>query len=116
MRQALAMYFTLLGHRARFAPDLASALQAAAEGRFNALLCDLRLPDGDGGEFLRQLEQAGRRPPVAVAMSAWDGSEALAKSQAAGFQGHLVKPFAPEQLERALAQAPIGVRAKQPSR
>jgi CheY-like chemotaxis protein len=70
MRQALEAFFQLLGHRARFVSDVASALQAAAEERFEFLLADIRLPDGDGWELLRQLDQAGRRPPAAVAMSA----------------------------------------------
>ena len=115
MRESLEVYLTLLGHRAHLATDLASALQVASEERFDALLCDLRLPDGDGCRLLRQLDQTGHRPPAVVSMSLSDGPEAAALSQAAGFQGHLVKPFTPQQLEKALAQAASAVRGQQPS-
>jgi two-component system, OmpR family, torCAD operon response regulator TorR len=52
-RESLEAYFSLLGHRARLAADAASALEAARDAQFDALLCDLRLPDGDGCELLR---------------------------------------------------------------
>ena len=61
LRESLAVYFSLLGHRAHFAPDVGSALQVAAQERFDALLCNLQLPDGDGCELLRQLDRTGRR-------------------------------------------------------
>jgi two-component system, NtrC family, response regulator PilR len=47
---------------------------SAADSRFDLLLSDLRLPDGNGWDLLRRLEEAGWRPTHAIAISGW-GSE-----------------------------------------
>ena len=106
-RSSLEAFFELLGHRGRFVADVASALRAASEESFDVLLSDVGLPDGDGWELLRQLEQNGRRPPYAVAMSGFCLAEHAAKSKAAGFALHLNKPFPPENLEKALHDAEV---------
>ena len=98
----LTSFFSLLGHQARFVETVASALQAAAEESFDVLLSDLGLPDGNGWDLLRRLEEIGRRPPYAIAMSGYCLGEDIAKSKTAGFVLHLVKPFPPEDLEKAL--------------
>jgi CheY-like chemotaxis protein len=102
MRTGLAVLFKFLGCRARFAVDLASARLAAREERFDVLLSDINLPDGDGWDLLRELAAAGRRPPAAIAMSGFGSHNDLARSRAAGFDTHLVKPFAPEELTAIL--------------
>ena len=44
------------------AADVKQALEMAAAGsRFDLLLSDLRLPDGNGWDLLRRLEEAGWR-------------------------------------------------------
>ena len=95
--------FRLLGHQVCFVDDVASALRAAGEGSFDVLLSDIGLPDGSGWDLLQRLEDAGRRPPHAIAMSGYGLSDDFARSKEAGFALHLVKPFAPEDLEKALA-------------
>ena len=48
-RRGLEMFLQLLGHQTKLAADLKEALQMAAAGsRFDLLLSDLRLPDGNG--------------------------------------------------------------------
>ena len=54
IRQAIGMLFRLLGYHARFAENARAALATAAGERFDVLLTDLRLPDGDGWELLRK--------------------------------------------------------------
>ena len=87
------------------AGDAAAALRVADEEPFDVLLSDLALPDGDGWELLGRLEQTGRRPRYAIAMSGRYGIAGFARSQAAGFAVHLVKPFPPANLARALEAA-----------
>lgn len=102
-RLGLEVFLRTLGHRARFAEDVRTALEAASTaGNFDLLLSDISLPDGDGWDLLRQLESSGRRPPHAVAMSGFGSGADLEKSRAAGFAAHLIKPFPPEELEDAL--------------
>ena len=106
LRAALGAFFEVLGHRARFVGDVASALRAADEEPFDVLLSDIGLPDGDGWSLLRQLEEAGRRPPLAIAMSGFGLDECVMRSKEAGFALHLTKPFAPENLIKALDTVP----------
>ena len=106
LRAALQSFFRLLGYRARFAEDVASALRAAGEESFDVLLSDIGLPDGTGWDLLRSLAETGRRPPYAIAMSGFGMEEDLAQSKAAGFAVHLVKPVSPEALLEALDAAP----------
>ena len=102
---ALKAFFHALGYRARFVGDVSAALRAAEEEPFNVLLSDIALPDGNGWDLLRQLNDAGRQPMLAIAMSGFGSAEDLARSKAAGFALHLVKPFVPENLVKALATA-----------
>ena len=102
-RRALEMFLQLLGHQTKLAADIKEALEMAAAGsRFDLLLSDLRLPDGNGWDLLRRLEGAGWRPKHAIAISGWGSETDLAKSKSAGFQAHLIKPLAPEALKIAL--------------
>ncbi len=79
-----------------------------AEGRFvlehrhvDALVADLSLGDGTAPELLAMLP-AAQRPRVALVLSGFDGIEDIERTRAAGFDGHLVKPTAIEQLREAI--------------
>ena len=110
-RQGLDVFLKMLGHRARFAEDVETALAAATNGeKFDLLLSDISLPDGNGWDLLRRLDESGHRPPHAVAMSGFGSGADTEKSRAAGFETHLVKPFPPEELEHAL-QAVVSRRS-----
>ena len=103
MSAALKTFFDILGHRARFAVNVASALRVASEEAFDVLLTDIGLPDGNGWDLRRQLVEAGRCPPRSIAMSGFGLREHVTRSEAAGFAHHLVKPFDPERLIAALS-------------
>ena len=100
-----------LGHQARTVGDVASAMHVAEEEPFDVLLSDIALPDGDGWELLGRLVQTGHRPPYAIAMSGLYGLSGRIRSLEAGFAVHLVKPFAPENLAKALEAAGHAVTA-----
>ena len=68
------------------------------------ILSDISLPDGDGWDLLARLDARGRRPAHAFAMSGLGGAADQARSREAGFELHLIKPFAPEELENALCR------------
>jgi CheY-like chemotaxis protein len=118
MRTGLTVLFKLLGCQARFAVDVASARAAAKEERFDVLLSDINLPDGDGWALVRELREIARRPGIAVAMSGFGGDRDISESKEAGFDVHLVKPFAPEELTKILqsvAEALAEKNARGPS-
>jgi len=92
------------GHEVDTAETVADALRDLPTKPRDVLLTDLGLPDGNGWSLLEQLGDA--RPPLAIAMSGQCGPEDLARSRAAGFQTHLIKPFLPEDLDRVLNLQP----------
>ena len=101
-RQGIKAFLKALGHRAAFAEDKGGALALAQRIRFDLLLSDISLPDGNGWELLPALDAQGCRPAHAIAMSGLGEPADQTRSLAAGFELHLVKPFRPEELENAL--------------
>jgi CheY-like chemotaxis protein len=113
MRSGLAALFKLFGCRVRFAPDVAAARAAIQEEHFDVLLSDINLPDGSGWEFLRELQALDRRLVMAIAMSGFGSDKDISASREAGFDLHLVKPFAPEELTAALERAAAALQQKE---
>ena len=88
------------GHEVESALSVTEALPAMLAAPPDVLLTDLGLPDGDGWSLLEKLGSG--RPPLAIAMSGRGSPADRARSIAAGFQEHLIKPFLPGDLDRAL--------------
>ena len=114
MRTGLTVLFKLLGCQAQFTYNLATARAAATQEHFDVLLSDINLPDGDGWTLMRELRETGRKPRVAIAMSGFGGDRDICESKEAGFDLHLVKPFAPEELTKILQRAAEDVLASEP--
>ena len=94
-----------LGHEARVVHTGIEALQITAEFKPDVVLLDIGLPDIDGYEVARRLRASkSDRSFRIVAVTGWDQDTDKRKSQEAGFDMHLVKPVAPADLEKALAQ------------
>ncbi|HJU28812.1 MAG TPA: response regulator transcription factor [Candidatus Binataceae bacterium] len=87
-----------------------AAERAIANGEFDAIVLDLRLPGKDGLEFLRGLRAAGDTTPVLVLTARGSVSERVVGLET-GADDYLVKPFAfPELVARirALARRRVG--------
>jgi len=80
-----------------------AAAQAAREGteKFDLLVSDLALPDGDGRELMRQLRD--RYALCGIAISGYGMEEDIIKSLDAGFAKHLTKPIQFEELQAAIS-------------
>lgn len=88
--------------------DLAGADAAARAERYDAVVLDLGLPDGDGGSFLRSLRARGHAIPVIV-LTARDALDDRVSHLDAGADDYLAKPFAAPELAarlRALLRRP----------
>ncbi|WP_180682936.1 response regulator [Tepidicella baoligensis] len=94
------------GYAVDMAPTLALARAALATERFDLILLDLGMPDGDGLDWLRQLRRQGHATPVLI-MTARDGLPARVQGLDEGADDYLVKPFAPEEL---LARMRVALR------
>ena len=110
---ALQLLLEESGADVRIASDGVEGLEQALSGAIDLVLCDLRMPLMDGYEFMRSLRQArpDGAPPV-IATSGFASSADHLRTEAAGFVGHVDKPFDMRRLAAALENA-IGHRAKQ---
>ena len=93
------------------ADTVASGLKAAEACRPDVLISDIGLPDGSGLDLIRQL--LARHPVRGIAVSGFGMEEDQARSRAAGFMEHLVKPVDVKRLEQmvrkvAARRQPIG--------
>ncbi len=90
------------GHEVVPVGTMIAALAAAATHRFDLVLSDLGLPDGTGIELMARLrDDHGLR---GVALSGYGMEGDLARSRAAGFVAHLVKPIAIAELRRVVGE------------
>ncbi|MCH9674967.1 MAG: response regulator [Gammaproteobacteria bacterium] len=93
----IARYLRMNGHQVALAHDLRSAREALRETRFDALCLDIRLPDGNGLELLREIRQHDRETDVLVITGDGEStSEKVALTQ--GATAVLKKPFALSEL------------------
>jgi signal transduction histidine kinase/ActR/RegA family two-component response regulator len=95
-----------LGAVVLIATSAQEGFETCERERPHVLVSDIRLPDGDGYGLLRRVRAAdaarGAHTP-AVALTAYPRVEDRARALEAGFQLHVTKPVAPEDLAAAVA-------------
>jgi signal transduction histidine kinase/CheY-like chemotaxis protein len=103
--QAVAALMGILGHTVRVAHDGPQALAEAERFEPEIAFLDLGLPGLDGYELAQALRQRfnGSSLPRLVALTGYGLESDRARSAAAGFADHLVKPVDLASLERVLA-------------
>jgi signal transduction histidine kinase len=101
---SLRVLLELVGHEVRVAYTGPEGLRAAREWRPDAVLSDIGLPGMDGLAVAAALRgDPAVCPPLMIAVSGYGSEEDRARSRAAGFDHHLVKPTDVEELRRLLA-------------
>ena len=99
----LSRLLSRAGHQLTNASTVTDALRAAATEQFDLVISDLGLPDGSGIELMAQLHD--RHKLSGIALSGYGMEDDVARSHAAGFVTHLIKPVDFDQLRRALNEA-----------
>ena len=90
---------------------LDEAAAALATAKFDTVVLDLSLPDGDGGEWLKERRAAGERVPVLM-LTARAATGDKVKGLNSGADDYLAKPFEMAELVarvKALLRRPGGV-------
>jgi DNA-binding response OmpR family regulator len=83
------------------AASVEEAWELAKDTKFDALVSDIGLPDGDGYILMRELrDRYGLR---GIALTGFDWENDVLLSREAGFSAHLAKPVAVKVLDQALA-------------
>jgi signal transduction histidine kinase/integral membrane sensor domain MASE1 len=102
--ESLAIVLRQHGHDVVTAHDGRTGLARARDAAFDVVLLDIDLPDGlDGYEVARRLRADGPQAPrVLIALTGFGQQEDQARSLAAGFFRHLVKPVDPAALRDLL--------------
>lgn len=90
-RTVLRTLLERCGCRTVSAKNLREARMRLEEMRFDILVADLNLPDGDGLELIREAKKL--QPLKAIAVTGRDSEEERAKGIAAGFDYYLTKPI-----------------------
>ncbi len=101
------------GHDVETAGSVAEALAHLSDKRYQALITDLRLPDGSGMELLKRLELDGRSER-AIVITAFGSAESAVEALKAGAFDYLTKPVDLRQFRAVVASA-LG-RASLPAR
>lgn len=98
--------FTLMfaGHKVTQAANGAEALELALQVKPDLVMMDVRMPKMTGYEACRQMKQHEeiRHVPV-VFLSAKGQDEEVQTGIEAGAEAYILKPFAPEELTRRIA-------------
>ena len=95
------------GYRVDAAGDLAQARQQLLDHQFDAVITDMRLPDGLGLELLRELV-AQQRPERCVVITAHGSAENAVEALKAGAFDYLTKPVDLKQFRSVVASAVQG--------
>ncbi|WP_418319070.1 sigma-54-dependent transcriptional regulator [Piscinibacter sakaiensis] len=98
------------GYRIDTAGDVGQAMARLAERQYDAIITDMRLPDGSGLDLLHHLEETGRAEKALV-ITAYGSAENAVEALKAGAYDYLTKPVDLKQFRIAVASALAGARA-----
>lgn len=100
-RRVLTGLLGHFGHSISAADTVKSALAFLKAKRFDAVLSDLNLPDGNGCDVIREAKRQQRT--TGIALTAQGEHDDVRRGQEAGFDYHLTKPVDFSELRGVLA-------------
>ncbi|MEM1059353.1 MAG: sigma-54 dependent transcriptional regulator [Verrucomicrobiota bacterium] len=101
VRATLMAQLSALDYTPLAVSSLLQAREVISKESFDLVLCDLKLPDGSGLDFLRDLRQANSELPCVV-MTGYATAENAVEALRLGLMDYLIKPFSPAELEYSL--------------
>jgi len=113
MRESLRDWLRDEGYEVETAEEGEEALQRIGEREFGVAVLDLRLPGKDGLEVLR--EATAQNPKFkGIIITAYPSVETAVEAMKIGAVDYIVKPFAPDALEKSIQEVlgPVQVEIK----
>jgi two-component system, NtrC family, response regulator PilR len=104
MREMLAILLKKEGLEVRSAGSRSEAAEMLRGGPIDLVLTDVKLPDGDGLEILRQVKSASPETAVVV-MTAYGTSEMAVAARKLGAEAYILKPFDVDELRIVVRDA-----------
>ncbi len=104
MREMLAILLKKEGLEVRSAGSRSEAAETLRAGPVDLVLTDVKLPDGDGLEILRQVKSASPETAVVV-MTAYGTSEMAVAARKLGAEAYILKPFDVDELRIVVRDA-----------
>lgn len=84
--------------------NIAAAQELLAKDTFDLMFVDVRLPDGEGTDLLRQLQSRPEKPLVVI-VTGYGSVESAVSCMRDGAFDYIIKPFASDQIEVTLRKA-----------
>ncbi len=104
MRHFLQALLRKEGYEVEIAATGVQALEVLGQARFDFVLCDIRMPEMDGLEFLSRLSLLGEKPTV-VMMSAYGTVDIALEAMKRGAYDYISKPFKADEILLVLKKA-----------
>ncbi len=112
---SLGLLLALDGHKTFVSYDGRAAMEMLAAERPEIVFLDISMPDVSGYELCRRIRREEWGEDIAVfALTGWAREEDRRQANAAGFDGHLIKPVTIEALRALLADPALGSDRKSP--
>ncbi len=104
VREAIRDWLKDAGYDVAIAESGEEALELIAKQDFGVMVVDVRLPGMTGIKVLKEVK--ARRPEIkSIVITAYPTSETAAEAAVLGAVNYLVKPVAPDELERLIREA-----------
>ena len=104
--ETIAVFLRLEGHEVKTVNDGAQALACLQVFAPHVALVDIGLPGMNGYDVARRMRQnAATAPRLLIALTGYGQSEDIARSEAAGFHHHFVKPADPRAIQAVIARS-----------
>ena len=98
MKSSLIEWFESEDHHVYGASSGEEAIEKIADGSFNIIITDLKMPGIDGLELLRYVKREHHNTEVII-MTAYGTVETAVNAMKEGAYDYVVKPFSPEEID-----------------
>jgi len=103
-RHMLSVILKKRGYEVETANNGIDGLKKVDTGSYDTVLCDIRMPEMDGLEFLKEAQKAGCESTI-IMMSAYGTLDTAIEAMKLGAYDYISKPFKPDEIVLTLKKA-----------